>query len=243
MIKFKDISIPKPCSIDYDAWPGDEVKRLCGRCEKHVYDFRAKDEAYLNEVFRATEKVCGIYYADQIQSPTSKIQRTYFYALTAKIIGILLFIKTLLSSFDTEATKPNTYPIIQLINDSSKVNTIYKGRDNGTSIDDITIECYVNDTLFKTYYLSYKETLYLPNSLHPNDKIKLIVSTTRRNIVIQKKGTRHKASYYSTNTKRYNFIFKEIHSISIKINYNKKIFLSSKKRTAVTGLICPANFW
>ena len=75
MIRFKDINIPNPCSVDYDSLPYDEVKRFCGSCEKHVYDFRGKDEAYLNEVFRQTGKVCGIYYEDQISKPALKKQQ------------------------------------------------------------------------------------------------------------------------------------------------------------------------
>ena len=89
MIRFKDIHIPKPCSVDYDALPGNEVKRFCGSCEKHVYDFRGKDEAYLNEVYQQTGKLCGIYDKDKIN--TSYRFRPSLFQSLLKTIKLLLF--------------------------------------------------------------------------------------------------------------------------------------------------------
>jgi len=103
MICFKDIQIPKPCSVDYDSLSGNEVNRFCGSCEKHVYDFRGKDEGYLNEVYQITGKVCGIYYEDQIKRKSSKIQRPFYRTLMNQIIGVGLFIKTVISSHEAEA--------------------------------------------------------------------------------------------------------------------------------------------
>ena len=149
MIRFKDIHIPKHCSVDYDTLIGNEVKRFCGSCEKHVYDFRGKDEMYLNEVFKATGKVCGIYYEDQIQKSSLKTHRPFYYAFVTKLIGIMLFLKALLSSHDAEATRPNQYQITQTSEDSVGVKTIYKGKSNKATKYDTEIDCYVNDSLFK----------------------------------------------------------------------------------------------
>ena len=66
MIRFKDISIPKPCSVNYDSLPYNEVKRFCGSCEKHVYDFRGKDETYLNKILLHEPDTCGIFYMDEL---------------------------------------------------------------------------------------------------------------------------------------------------------------------------------
>ena len=242
MIRFKDIQIPKPCSVDYDALPGDEVKRFCDSCEKHVYDFRGKNETYLNEVYQRTGMVCGIYYEDQIQRPSLKLQRPYYYSFITKVLSFGFFIKTFLTSHEAEAVKPVPYQITQISYDSIGVKTIYKRKNNEVLINDINIFCYVNDTLFKLYNLSYNEMLYLPSSFHPDDKIRLTVSTTRRNIVKHQRR-KHKPSLYSTRTKVYNFIFKDIDRVTLRINFNKKIILSRKNRTAITGMVCPNNFW
>ena len=242
MIRFKDIHIPKPCSVDYDSLTGNEIKRFCDSCKKHVYDFRGKDEAYLNEVYQKTGKVCGIYYEDQIQGPSFKTQRSFYRTLLTKIIGIGLLIKTLFTSHEAEAAKPVPYQITQISYDSIGVKTIYKGKTNDISINDINIACYVNDTLFKLYNLSYNEMLYLPSSFHPNDKIRISVSTIKRNIVKHQIGG-NKPSFYSTRTKVYNFIFRDIDKVILRINFNKKIILSRKNRTVITGMVCPTNFW
>jgi hypothetical protein len=118
MIRYKDISIPKPCSVDYDLLPGDEVKRFCNSCEKHVYDFRGKNEAYLNEIYQTTGKVCGIYYEDQIQATTLKKQRPFYYSFVTKIISVGLFLKTILSAHDTQALITPA-PITQQATDST----------------------------------------------------------------------------------------------------------------------------
>jgi len=242
MIRFKDIQIPKPCTVDYDSLPGNEVKRFCSSCEKHVFDFRGKDEEYLNEVYQTTGKVCGIYYEEQIKRPSLKIQRSFYRTLLTKIIGIGLLIKTVISSHEVEAATLSPYQITQVSEDSVGVKTIYKRKNNEVSINDINIFCYVNDTLFKLYNLSYNEMIYLPSSFHPDDKIRLTVSTTRRNIVKHQRR-KHKPSLYSTRTKVYNFIFKDIDRATLRINLNKKIILSRKNRTAITGMVCPNNFW
>jgi hypothetical protein len=109
MIRFKNIHIPKPCSVDYDSLLYDEVKRFCGNCKKHVYDFRGKDEVYFNSIINAYGKVCGVFYQDDIQPITFKIKRKFYYAFAAKLIGAMLFIKTLLSSDHAQASTIQTH--------------------------------------------------------------------------------------------------------------------------------------
>jgi len=220
MISFKDIHIPKPCSADYESLPGDEVKRFCGSCKNHVYDFRGKDEVYLNEIFRTTGKVCGIYYEDQIQRPALKKQSTFYYSIATKFLSIALFLKTMLSTYDIKAfviTQQTTQTPI----DTSGVKIKYK--EKNVRHTNHQIKVYVNDRLYQ-YELSERDSiLYLPDSIQANDKIKIIVE-----------GYIRKTNYstFKTKAKEYNFIYKSHQRITIKINCSRKRrLLLFKKRT------------
>lgn len=187
MIRFKDISIPKPCSVDYDSLPGTDVKRFCGSCLKDVYDFREKDEVYLNEFFHSTGKVCGLYYQDQIQKPRLQTQRPIYYMFATKIISLGLFIKTLLGTHDTNAAIINTNKTIQTIDDTSKVKTIYRGKYNRHAIFTVNINIYINNSLQESYSLLNSQTIWLPDSIKQIDQIKLIVSKIRHNLPAHQK--------------------------------------------------------
>ena len=253
MIRFKDIHIPKPCSVDYDSLPGNEVKRFCGNCKKQIYDFRGKDEAYLNEVFQKTGKVCGVYYADQLHISRLKIQRPFYYGFVTKIIGVGLFFKTLLSTYDVAASNTTTFKqkIIQTSPDSSKINTSYKGTYNKHAIFSVNVDIYINDSLYNSYALLNTQRIWLPDSIKPNDQIKLIVSTMRYNYAVNQKRKKHHRTkrnpnkkYYSNESKKeYHFKFKEKEEINVKINYHKTKNVFLKKRTPVTGIIVPAELW
>jgi hypothetical protein len=224
MIRFKDISIPKPCSVDYDSLPGNEVKRYCDSCEKNVYDFRGKDEIYLNNVFELTGKVCGIYYEDQIQKSSLKIQRPLYYRLLTKAIGIGLFLKTILNTHDTTAsniTKPQTSqkPI-----DSSGVKVHYKEKNIHHNTHHI--EVFVNNQLYEYELKREDSILYLPNSIQPNDNIKIIVRKSKRKL---------NYSRVKIKAREYSFKFQNLESITIDISCNRKLLLFKKKRPQVVG--------
>jgi hypothetical protein len=249
MIRFKDISIPKPCSVDYDALPGDEVKRFCGSCDKHVYDFRGKDEGYLNDVFLTTGKVCGVFHEDQIQKPSLKVQRPFYYGLATKLVSVALFLKTILSSYHTEASIQHIHQATQESMDSTKIKTIYKGQDYKKTSYYIEIEVYVNEEFRDSFTLKNSNNIYLPDSIKPEDKIKLIVTTTRYNISTSNRKqnpAKHKPNkgYYKTERrKEYRFNFSKSNEIIVKINYNKMTHVFLRKRNHVLGMICPPNFW
>jgi hypothetical protein len=231
MIRFKDIHIPKPCSVDYDSLPGNEVKRLCGSCEKHVYDFRGKDEAYLNEVYQRTGMVCGIYYEDQIQRPSLKIQRSFYRTLLTKIIGIGLFIKTVISSYEAEAATLSPYQISQVSEDSVGVKVKFKDRPTVSSYYNISI--YINDTLYKYHINADKGFIYLPDTIKVTDKIKVIVNRTS--------PSRYKHISNVVKHKEYNFRLSESDWMTVLVNYNKKFTLF--RRRQVVGVSSSEDFW
>jgi hypothetical protein len=66
MIKYNEVHIPKPCHIHYDSLPFDSIKRPCDICVKPVYDFRDKDEAYFNKIWKQHNgDFCGAFKNDQ----------------------------------------------------------------------------------------------------------------------------------------------------------------------------------
>jgi hypothetical protein len=232
MIRFKDISIPKPCSVDYDALPGNDIKRFCGNCEKHVYDFRGKDEAYLNEVFRSTGKVCGVYYEDQIQRASLKKQRPFYYVIATKVISIALFLKTLFASYNTHATQTLTHPISLTSSDSTSVEVKFKNHPYLPA--NYKVRIFINNKIYKSDISPDKGFLYLPDTIQPNDEIKVIVLKTKSNVL-----NRNKLTTYKVRQKTYTFLYKETPDISIKINNRKqfKIF----KRKSNTGVA--VGYW
>ncbi|ABG58260.1 hypothetical protein [Cytophaga hutchinsonii] len=248
MIRFKDIHIPKPCSVEYDTLPGDDIKRFCGSCEKYVYDFRGKDQAYLNAVFSATGKACGIYYADQIQaSPALKTNRPFYSSFVSKLIATSLFLRIFLTSNNTKAHRTEPQTIVQQTTDSTELKTIHTGNDK--AMYRVTVDIYKNDTLEESFLLENQNSIYLPDSIKPLDKIKVVVSTVRYNIPTSKNRTRSgkymsNKTYYTTEQKKtYHFNFAGCNKIIIKIRHTKFIHIFLKKRTAIMGLVCPSDFW
>ena len=228
MIHFKDIRIPKPCSVDYDALPGNEVKRFCDSCEKHVYDFRGKDEAYFNSIFNTHGKVCGIFYEEDIQEATVIIKRPFYYAFAAKLIGAFLFLKTLLSSHYIQASTNHTHATIQESTDSTGVKVEIKNRS--TQYQAYLLDIFINNTLYESGANLDDGTgfIWLPDSLKENDQIRVVVEE-------------YYEHRYKIHRKKYNFKYKESEKITIKIKFHKKleIHLSKKpkrKRRATAGI-------
>ena len=228
MIRFKDIQIPKPCSVDYDSLPGNEVKRFCDSCEKHVYDFRGKDEAYFNSIIKSHGKVCGIFHEDDIQATTLKIKRSFYHAFAAKMIGVLLFLKTLLSSYHAQASSIKTHTITQQSTDSTGVKVEIKNRS--TQYQAYLLDIFINNKLYESGANLDDGTgfIWLPDSLKENDRIRVVVKEYYE--------YRYKIHY-----KEYNFNYNEYEKITIKIKFHKKleIHLSKKlkrKRRATAGI-------
>lgn len=196
MIHFKDIRIPNPCSVDYDSLPGNDVKRFCGSCEKHVYDFRGKDEIYFNSVINAHGKVCGVFYEDEIKQSITPLRKPFYYAIVAKLIGAVLFLKTLLHTDLAQASPVQPYPVTQQLNDSAGVEVILKNRPSEYSA--YLMDVFINNKLYKSGANLDRGQgfMWLPDSLKENDKIRIVIKE-------------YSAYNYNIRHKEYNFIFKE----------------------------------
>jgi len=222
MIRFKDISIPKPCSVDYDALPGDEIKRFCGSCEKHVYDFRGKDEAHLNNIYQQSPKTCGVFYVDDIRN-FKKADTNKF---LLRIVSLLIFIKSFLNTHDSSAAELTSQTITEqttTTDSTNKVKVIYKSPKNrNISRSRHQINIYINDTLYESAAYPKNGYLYLPDTIQVNDKIKIKIFANK-----------------TVKARTYKFNYTDISDITIKI-VGKKPIRIFKRRTYVG---CPANFW
>lgn len=217
MIRFKDIHIPKPCSVDYDNLPGDEIKRFCGGCKKHVYDFRGKNEAYLNEVFQETGKVCGIY--DKHKINTTKINHTSLFQLIAsKLFAFSLFFKTFTLSAETNKDEAPIY-IQQSIHSSDTIPAIKATIKNKTdSKIPYRISIYIDGELYKTKASITDGYLYLPDSITDDQKIKIIVH--------QRISFRY---HIRIKQHKYTFKFCNSNKIKVRVHYQKYLFILRKR--------------
>lgn len=57
----KDVRVASPCPADWDAMEGDDRRRFCHQCEKHVYNFAAMTEPEIVALL-SNERVCGRLY-------------------------------------------------------------------------------------------------------------------------------------------------------------------------------------
>lgn len=60
----EDIHIPTPCEADWSAMTGDDRKRFCGKCQKHVHNLSAMTEPQAQKVL-AEPEVCVRYTPTQ----------------------------------------------------------------------------------------------------------------------------------------------------------------------------------
>lgn len=57
----QDVRVASPCPASWDAMDGDDRRRFCHQCSKHVYNFASMREAEIVELLR-DEHVCGRLY-------------------------------------------------------------------------------------------------------------------------------------------------------------------------------------
>jgi hypothetical protein len=221
MIRYKDISIPKPCSIDYESLSGDEVKRFCDSCEKHVYDFRGKDETIFNKIYQSSPKICGIFYLDELSDSKKRSNEKIYKYLLLKFISVVLFIKSFLATQPSNASEISSPAITQqsINTDSNKVKAVFKKKMMRSRIQ---IVIYINDSLYQTSAYPQNGYLYLPDAIKANDKIKVKIFANK---------------YFKART--YKFNYSNAENITIKIVSKKPIRLF-KRRYAIG---CPAEFW
>lgn len=91
------ISIPNPCSENWNEMKADENGRFCSKCETVVTDFTQKTKAEIKQFFQeASSKVCGRFRTDQlnvvvvpVKNPSRKIR--FFTVALYLVFGSALF--------------------------------------------------------------------------------------------------------------------------------------------------------
>lgn len=70
------ISIPKPCSEDWNKMSKNEKGRHCGTCNTTVVDFTKMSDEQIKNYFieRKNIKTCGHFYAGQLQSDKTRYE-------------------------------------------------------------------------------------------------------------------------------------------------------------------------
>ncbi len=78
MTKNFEITIPKPCSQQWDSFLPQSGGRFCGSCEKVVVDFTKMSDQELFDYFKNnTNYVCGRFNPSQINKTLTDV--THFF--------------------------------------------------------------------------------------------------------------------------------------------------------------------
>lgn len=84
------LRIKEPCHADWSAMDGDEQKRFCGACSKHVHDLSAMTEPQAAAVLATVEEPCVRYTANPDGTVRFKPSRRVFLARAGMVAGGLI---------------------------------------------------------------------------------------------------------------------------------------------------------
>ncbi|NQV53991.1 MAG: hypothetical protein HQ500_12465 [Flavobacteriales bacterium] len=91
-----NISLPEPCSEDWNQMTPAEKGRFCGSCEKIVVDFtQMSDDALIEFFVTQKQRACGRFNADQLNraiTPAPQARRNYTAAIA--LAGTLSVLST-----------------------------------------------------------------------------------------------------------------------------------------------------
>ena len=94
------ISIPEPCSEDWDAMTPDAQGRFCGVCQKSVVDFTGKTPDEIARILseRLGQKVCGRFRKEQLTT-TYRLEIPLKRYTTMRLSPVKTFTLALLIAF------------------------------------------------------------------------------------------------------------------------------------------------
>jgi hypothetical protein len=70
------LSIPTPCSQDWDEMTINDKGRFCGNCSKSVIDFtNYSDQQIVDFFIKSKEDICGQFKSDQLEKPLHPLQQ------------------------------------------------------------------------------------------------------------------------------------------------------------------------
>ncbi|PZF74410.1 hypothetical protein [Taibaiella soli] len=128
------LSVPEPCTQDWDAMTPDAKGHFCAHCQKSVIDFTTWSDADLYAFLsKNIQSVCGRFQADQlnraIQLPTQKPTRLYR-------IAIALGLGLIFTQLSTTHARPKP-PLME--------QNVFTQQNDTTGIDSFIIKGTVLD--------------------------------------------------------------------------------------------------
>jgi hypothetical protein len=222
MISYQALHMPEPCTkIHYDDLPYDPDKRPCHLCQKPVYDFRDKDEIFLQKIWQENKgDFCGTFryhqFTEQKANPVSVsfFQRVKIYWASA----CLYFLSQVFNP--SRAQEPaSTAATEQYVSpkDSGSIRLHTKKGENFVS--HTSVDVLINGVEYNSYFIKDDTVeVKLPASLKPTDEIRIerIVKKRRRGwttTVVKSKaivfqfGSRELVEIAVTRKKRLNLIY------------------------------------
>lgn len=67
-----DVRVQKPCHADWDAMTGDDAKRFCSQCQKHVHNLSALSRDDAERLIANSPALCVRYMPDAQGAPITK---------------------------------------------------------------------------------------------------------------------------------------------------------------------------
>ncbi|MFN8415228.1 MAG: hypothetical protein U0U66_02745 [Cytophagaceae bacterium] len=235
MIRYKDLSIPEPCTfLNTSKESKVDNAYFCSQCAKKVYDFRNKNESYLNDIHAQTNgKFCGVYYEDQIRAHIPALPSPSFFQ---RIKQYSILYLTTAFSFVQQHSWANdekmTPPTVQVDQDTPP--KFYVTTKEGKKyIDTFSIKIYINHTFYKYQKITDSSTIWLPDTIKVGDKITLMSSKYRRRNL---RG----CSRFSVQIKKRTHVHKKTFQYSgeewVEVAASPKLILLLRKRVRTMGL-------
>lgn len=104
------ITIPKPCSENWDEMTFGEKGRFCASCQKTVIDFTALTDAEIVNTIRSAgnSPICGHYHISQLNREIVKYRHVGSFGTTfiKRIAASLLFFQTTVAATWAQQVKP-----------------------------------------------------------------------------------------------------------------------------------------
>ncbi|MBC7487769.1 MAG: hypothetical protein H7282_13565 [Cytophagaceae bacterium] len=223
MFTYQALHIPEPCTkIHYDDLPYDPDKRPCHLCQKPVYDFRDKDEFFLQKVWQENKgDFCGTFRYHQFTERTQKpIVASFFQRAKIYWASACLYLFSQLfnpSKAQESSAKAATEQYVTPTDSSSIQLHAKKGKKLATFI---SVEIFINEVKYNSYYIrSDTIEVKLPSSVKPTDEIKIERKVIKRHqgwtttviknkAIVFKFGSRELVEIRVTRRKRLNLIYK-----------------------------------
>ncbi|WP_445711515.1 hypothetical protein [Flavobacterium sp.] len=128
-----NLSVPKPCHENWNEMLSEEKGRFCQSCSKTVLDFTGKSNDEIIALFEnnKTEKVCGRFRKDQLESIKIEIPEVLLFSQTSfrKSFLLALFVVMGTTLFSCKDFNNNVHTLgeVVVIEDSisNNIDTIY----------------------------------------------------------------------------------------------------------------------